>query len=83
MIQTSGPTLKINLQRAAAAPRVSQGFATLAEAERNHIQRVLEATGGRIRGAGGAAEILGMKPTTLESRIAKLGLRRPFNHSVQ
>jgi transcriptional regulator with GAF, ATPase, and Fis domain len=80
MILASGPSLRIDLPDAAAAP-VARGLTTLAEAECEHIQRVLEATGGRIRGAGGAAEILGLKPTTLESRMAKLGLRRrPFNH---
>ena len=75
MILTSGPTLKIDLPgviTAAASPRL----VTLAEAEREHIQRVLQFTQGRIRGAGGAAEILGLKPTTLESRMARLGLRR-------
>ena len=80
MILASGPTLKIHLPGAVATP-VARGLATLAEAEREHIQRVLESTGGRIRGAGGAAEILGLKPTTLESRMAKLGLsRRPSNN---
>ena len=63
----------------AAAP-ASRSLTTLAEAEREHIQRVLESTGGRIRGAGGAADILGLPPTTLESRMAKLGLRRHPNH---
>jgi formate hydrogenlyase transcriptional activator len=75
MITASGPTLKIDLPGTTATP-VAQGLATLAEAERDHIRRVLESTGGRIRGVGGAAEILGLKPTTLESRMAKLGMRR-------
>jgi formate hydrogenlyase transcriptional activator len=44
---------------------------------RAHILNVLGRTGWRIRGAGGAAEILGLKPTTLEARIKKLGIRRP------
>ena len=44
--------------------------------DRSHILKVLERTHWRIRGAGGAAEILGLKPTTLEARIKKLGLRR-------
>jgi transcriptional regulator with GAF, ATPase, and Fis domain len=74
MILASGSTLKIDVPGAAAP--VSRGLTTLAEAEREHIQQVLESTGGRIRGAGGAAEILGLKPTTLESRMTKLGLRR-------
>ena len=44
---------------------------------RAHIQSVLERAGWRIRGAGGAAERLGLKPTTLEARMKKLGIRRP------
>nr|WP_281412899.1 helix-turn-helix domain-containing protein [Geobacter grbiciae] len=44
--------------------------------ERMHIYSVLEKTGWRIRGANGAAEILGLKPTTLNSRMKKLGIKR-------
>ena len=44
---------------------------------RAYILKVLERTGWRIRGAGGAAELLGLKPTTLEARMKKLGIRRP------
>jgi PAS domain S-box-containing protein len=79
MILASGPTLKIDLPGAAATP-VARGLATLAEIESEHIQRVLESTHWRVRGAGGAAEILGLPPTTLESRMAKLGLRRHPPH---
>ena len=49
----------------------------LLDVEREHIRAVLEGTGWRIRGTGGAAERLGLKPTTLETRMAKLGLKRP------
>jgi len=49
---------------------------TAVEVERNHIQRVLERTGWRIRGHGGAAETLDLKPTTLESRMRRLGIFR-------
>jgi transcriptional regulator with GAF, ATPase, and Fis domain len=38
--------------------------------------QALPQTGWRIRGSGGAAELLGIKPTTLDSRIKKLGIRR-------
>ena len=48
----------------------------LADLEKEHIRSVLETTGWRIRGAGGAAERLGLKATTLETRMAKLGLKR-------
>jgi PAS domain S-box-containing protein len=44
--------------------------------EREAIINALKQTNGRISGAGGAAELLGMKPTTLTSRIAALGLNR-------
>jgi formate hydrogenlyase transcriptional activator len=49
----------------------------LEEAERTHILKVLEAAGWRVSGRGGAAERLGLKPTTLESRMKKLGILRP------
>ena len=51
-------------------------FATLDEAQREHIRRALELCGGRLYGPGGAARLLGLKPTTLQSRMKKLGLRR-------
>ncbi|GAG28347.1 unnamed protein product, partial [marine sediment metagenome] len=49
---------------------------TLEESERRHIIKVLESTGWRVRGKNGAAELLGLKPTTLDSRIKKLGIQR-------
>ncbi len=47
---------------------------TLDEVQRRHIKAVLDTTGGRIDGRGGAAELLGMKRTTLYARMKKLGL---------
>jgi transcriptional regulator with GAF, ATPase, and Fis domain len=49
----------------------------LADVEREHIRKVLDTTRWRIRGPGGAAEQLGLKPTTLETRMVRLGLSRP------
>jgi len=46
------------------------------ERERNNLLAVLEKSGWRVKGANGAAELLGIKPTTLVSRIKKLGLKR-------
>jgi transcriptional regulator with GAF, ATPase, and Fis domain len=43
--------------------------------ERQNVRTALEAAGGRIYGPGGAAELLGVKPTTLISRLRALGLR--------
>jgi transcriptional regulator with GAF, ATPase, and Fis domain len=48
----------------------------LHEIERQHVLSVLETTGWRVRGKKGAAELLGLKPTTLDSMIARLGLNR-------
>jgi transcriptional regulator with GAF, ATPase, and Fis domain len=45
--------------------------------ERENLMAVLETAGWKIKGANGAAELLGVKPTTLLSRIKKMGLRRP------
>ena len=50
---------------------------TLAEIELQHIERVLKRCGWRVRGTGGAAEILGLRPTTLDDRIKKHGIVRP------
>jgi GAF domain-containing protein len=46
------------------------------ETERDVLRRVLEHAGGRVSGPRGAAAILHMKPTTLQSRLKKLGVRR-------
>lgn len=54
---------------------VDQGWVSLERAEFDYVLRVLKHTSGRITGAGGAAEILGLKPLTLNFRIQKLGLR--------
>ncbi|MFT7056400.1 MAG: transcriptional regulator with GAF, ATPase, and Fis domain, partial [Roseivirga sp.] len=52
------------------------GLVTLKEYERAYILQVLNNTTWRVSGARGAAEVLGMKPTTLESRMKKLGIKR-------
>lgn len=48
----------------------------LDEVEAEHLRSVLQRTQWRVRGAGGAAEVLGLKPTTLEARMKKYGIRR-------
>jgi DNA-binding NtrC family response regulator len=50
---------------------------TLEDAERLHILRVLKQTRGIIEGKEGAATILGLRPSTLRSRMRKLGIKRP------
>jgi transcriptional regulator with GAF, ATPase, and Fis domain len=49
----------------------------LQDMERRHIQAVLEKTGWRLSGDGGAAEALGLKRTTLHAKMKKLGIKRP------
>jgi PAS domain S-box-containing protein len=49
---------------------------TLKELERDHIVRVLQRTHWRIEGGRGAAAILGINPSTLRSRMQKLGIQR-------
>jgi transcriptional regulator with GAF, ATPase, and Fis domain len=48
----------------------------LEDIEREHISKVLEIANWRVRGKDGAAEILGLKPTTLDSKIRKLNIDR-------
>ena len=52
------------------------GVATLAEHEREYISSVLELSGWRVSGERGAAKLLGMKPSTLQGRMNKLGIVR-------
>jgi transcriptional regulator with GAF, ATPase, and Fis domain len=49
----------------------------LQDMERRHIMAVLEKTGWRLSGDGGAAEALGLKRTTLHAKMKKLGIKRP------
>jgi len=74
MILARGSTLHIKLGHPTLRPQTANTAGTLEEAEREHILRALGRCGWRIRGANAAAELLGVKPTTLESRIKKLGL---------
>jgi transcriptional regulator with GAF, ATPase, and Fis domain len=45
--------------------------------ERENLVRALKASGWRVSGKGGAAEMLGMPPSTLNSRMKTLGIHRP------
>ncbi len=78
MIVATGTRLTISLPLASAGS--ARKSSKLVDVEKEHIRAVLESTAWRIRGAGGAAERLGLKPTTLETRMAKLGVKRP-SHS--
>jgi len=76
MIVATGPQLTVSLPASGGARHVTASR-TLKDFEIEHIRAALSSTNWRIRGAGGAAERLGLKPTTLETRMARLGVIRP------
>jgi len=79
VILSPSPVLHIPLSELKSNPdgHATGGLATLAEAERDHIVRALEESKWVLGGAKGAAALLGMKRTTLQSRMQKLGISRP------
>jgi len=72
LILTTGPTLRIAPPPSSSAD--GEPVMSLNEAQRRHIVKVLRTVGGRIKGAGGGAELLGVKPATLRSRMQRLGI---------
>lgn len=82
VITSSGSTISLpdgfthdeNIKTNSAATET--GFLSLAEVERNHILGVLQKTNWQISGLKGASSILKMNPSTLRSRIKRLGLKK-------
>jgi DNA-binding NtrC family response regulator len=79
MILSKGKELEVDMPK--HTPPGLDAIDKLEDMERKHIAAVLEKTGWRIGGKGGAAEILGLVRTTLNAKIKKLGIRRS-NRSV-
>jgi PAS domain S-box-containing protein len=77
VIVTAGTGLTLEEWMTGRHPVEVQPGVTLLEAERRHILEALEKCGWKVSGAGGSAELLGLKPTTLEARMKKLGIARP------
>ena len=76
---TASPVLKSRSETAAVEADEPQ-FLTEAELqlrERDNLLRVLNKANWKIKGPDGAAELLGVKPTTLLSRMDKWGLKKP------
>lgn len=73
MILTTGQGLTIALPESAGSSQEVDD--EMRGVERRHIRRILQKTGGRIRGKGGAADLLGLKPSTLYSRMKRLNIR--------
>ena len=75
MITNTDTVFRVDLPLAGAS-LVKARPGTLEEAERNHILGVLKSVDWRVRGEGGASEILRVKATTLESQMKRLGIAR-------
>jgi transcriptional regulator with GAF, ATPase, and Fis domain len=76
VITASGSTLKLVDPLAGGSSNArAEGGQTLEEVERQHILQVLARCKGQVAGRGGAAEILGLHPSTLRSRMKKLGVK--------
>ena len=82
VIQAQGSVLHLleNLQQPGDEPAAA--VRSLEEIEREHVIRTLDSCGWRIEGPYGAAKILGLNPSTLRARLAKLGIQRPHHTSV-
>lgn len=76
LILNTGPIFKAEVPESESTDAKPQAR-RLDEVEADYLRGVLQSTRWRIRGKGGAAEIIGLKPTTLESRMKKLDIRRP------
>jgi len=76
VIDTSGPNLRLGGFGAIKAELVANGQQTLEEIEREHILQTLANTGWRIEGPRGAAKLLGINPSTLRTRMVKLGIQK-------
>jgi chemotaxis protein methyltransferase CheR len=77
VLVSEGPMLRLPDRLGAPAGAGAPGLLhSLVEVERDHILRVLETTNWKVEGAGGAADILGLAPSTLRSRMQKLGIER-------
>jgi formate hydrogenlyase transcriptional activator len=74
MILNRGKTLDVDVPKRAFSETDATG--NLQDMERMHMVAVLEKTGWRIAGQGGAAEVLGLKRTTLQAKMKKLGIKR-------
>ncbi|MBI2349255.1 MAG: Fis family transcriptional regulator, partial [Deltaproteobacteria bacterium] len=78
VILSPGPELRVPLAELKTATEPApHSTNTLEEAEREHILKVLKDTDWVVGGPSGAAARLGIKRTTLQSRIKKLGITHP------
>lgn len=78
LIMSPGRTLVLgDWLRGKPSANQKAGLMTVEETERAHMTAVLEKTHWKVSGENGAARLLDMIPTTLDSRMRKLGIKRP------
>jgi DNA-binding NtrC family response regulator len=70
--------LPTQLEPSAATPKQDGLVTTMSDGERAHIMAALKKCNGKIWGEGGAASLLNLPPTTLNSKMKKLGIRKDF-----
>jgi formate hydrogenlyase transcriptional activator len=76
VILSQGPVLTVPLGELSLSPQDALNDGTLESLQRETIVRVLRETGGVLSGSRGAAARLGLKRTTLQSKMQKLGISR-------
>jgi len=76
VVEIDGGMLSVHPRTAGASQSglADSPIVPLTENEKNHIRRALEAAKGKVHGPGGAADLLGINPNTLRSRMRKLGI---------
>jgi transcriptional regulator of acetoin/glycerol metabolism len=77
MIVNKDKTLVVQSPKLTSSEKPDPDARNLEDIERGHIVSVLERNGWRVGGKGGAAEVLGLKRSTLYSKMKKLGINRP------
>jgi formate hydrogenlyase transcriptional activator len=78
VVLANGPIIQMSeAMPRSESPASESAVYTLEQIERNHILRVLNETKWVIHGRKGAAEVLDINPSTLRSRMEKLGIKRP------
>jgi formate hydrogenlyase transcriptional activator len=83
VILTQGPILNVPLAELTMGAQAPNNDGTLESVQRENIVRVLRETSGVLSGPGGAAARLGLKRTTLQSRMQKMGISRQEYESQQ
>jgi formate hydrogenlyase transcriptional activator len=76
VIISKGPWLEVGEWMSKPSGATTPGSTTLEDVTRAHIMSVLERTAWQVSGEAGAARLLGVKPTTLEAQMKRLGIKR-------